>query len=250
MMRALNARFAGVRDRLAGRSDAGVTLVELLVVMVVTSVMATAVMITVLQALRATRSADGRQDRAAQARIALDGATTVLRTASLYTNSDGVDVPAFDRITPTEVVFRGNLSNIATTSGAADAAPTLFRITLDTSDPQDSKLVEQRWKSTTRDRSGNWVYPSSVTSTRVLAHRAQAVDGAVFTPFAAADVTTVIDAEQISSTVPRAADRSVTPAGLKSVVGIRVSLAVTPPVGETGDAATFSNYVDFVSKVG
>ena len=241
-----------IRPATTRPADEGATLVEVLVAMVVAGVLATAVMITVVQTLQSTRSADGRQDRAAQARVALDGATTDLRTASTYTTTKGVDVPAFDRITPTEVVFRGNLSNFATASGTADSAPTLFRIALDTTDAADPKLVEQRWTTTSQDAAGAWVYSSAPASTRVLAHRVQPVGGEIFTPYSKADIAAAAagGAERPVSSVPRNADRSIAPAGLKAVVGLQIAIAVAPPTGETGGAATFSNYVDFVSKVG
>ncbi|WP_337062729.1 type II secretion system protein [Kineococcus sp. G2] len=240
-------------------ADEGVTLVEVLVAMLVAGVLSTVVMLTMTQAFNTTRLADGRQERAAQARVALDDTATLLRTATRYTPvppqgsnaAPGPTVRAFSVLTPTEVVFLANLSAIGVTR-ADDKRPTKVRLYLDASDPADPVLREERWTSTGVGSDGSLIWPSRPNSSRAVAHRVSAPTGRIFTGYLVDDVASgPRDGQQFpESTLPVDASGAVTGAGLDAVSGVRVQVTVTPPIGETGGPATFSNYVSFVNPVG
>lgn len=145
-----------VAPRLA--DDAGFTLVELLVAMVIGSLVLTAVMFTFSTGLTSTFRTTDRVDATQRARIAMDRVTTLLSSQVCSTSSTGVTTPPISDGQDQQVTFLANL-------GTVSAVPMQYRLRYDAT---KRTVVEDRFVGT-RNAAGDLVLPSAPTSSRVLA---------------------------------------------------------------------------------
>ena len=119
---------AWVRARVRGRtSDAGVTIVELAVVMLVSSIVLAALGVTFASSLRASRSATSRTSSTAEARLAVDVMAQRLRVATRNVSGQ----PIVTEATSGAVTFWASLTPTGTTPGATVPAPSSVRYRVD-----------------------------------------------------------------------------------------------------------------------
>jgi hypothetical protein len=178
--------------------DSGVTLAELMVSMILTTILGTMAVLFFVGASHAGYKTVLTNQNTGDARLTLDDWTSMLRVAGWLDPSTEAD--RFEEITPTKIVFYANLSNRPTPIGAfpAPAATTKVALMLrvGTTGTGIGQLVEVTFK------------PDNTTakSVRVLGFNAQATAGLpVFQPYSRAG--SVLDLTQLgclSGTTPTA----------------------------------------------
>lgn len=159
------------------RSDAGITLMELVVSMgLMTLLSSMAVVFFVTMNTASTRTIDSNVSTSS-ARNTLESWVAELRLADSHVTA-GSSAGRFDIVKPTEVLFYANINNRSCTTCAAP----LTRIDLSI---QGSTLVE---KDYVYDGSG---YPASPTNTRHLAIDVS-TNGTLFTPYVVGNPPTAV----------------------------------------------------------
>jgi prepilin-type N-terminal cleavage/methylation domain-containing protein len=117
---------ASVTPRLARvREDAGTTLVELLVVMVVFAVLAGATVALFIGSLRTATGTQARLEEIQDGRIAVSAMGKALRTAILPKQLPGgsiAETAAFIEAKPNSIRFFANINNVDNTVGASKVA--------------------------------------------------------------------------------------------------------------------------------
>jgi prepilin-type N-terminal cleavage/methylation domain-containing protein len=118
------------RLRAGGGQDRGITLIELVVAMTVTTIIsAFAISFFVTSTTNGTKATLTNQ-ATADARATLDSWTSLLRVAGWLDRSARTD--RFEEITPKKIVFYANLNNLATadqTTGAPTKVALMLRVT-------------------------------------------------------------------------------------------------------------------------
>jgi prepilin-type N-terminal cleavage/methylation domain-containing protein len=117
-----------VRDRL--RSDDGMTLMEMVVAMTITTIVSTMCLVFFLTTENTGYKSVLTNQDVADARTALSNWTSYLRVAGWLDPSTKTD--RFEEITPTKIVFYANLNNLSTadqTTGRPTKVALLLRVT-------------------------------------------------------------------------------------------------------------------------
>ena len=164
--------------------DAGITLAELLVAMVITTIIGTMATSFFVSATHVGTTTISSNQNAADARITLDSWTSQLRLAGWFDTTNKVD--RFEEITPTKIVFWANLANRNATDGTSGAL-TKVALMLNVTDVTSGRgqLVQVVFKSDN----------TTTQSVRQLGFDAQPRSGSwVFTPYSQADA--VVDTSQ------------------------------------------------------
>lgn len=172
----LSGRRRAARSRL-GADDRGVTLAELMVSMILTTILGTMAVMFFVGSSRAGYKTVLTNQNSGDARLTLDSWTSMLRVAGWLDPSIKAD--RFEEITSTKIVFYANLGNRATNvSGVftAPAAPTKIALMLRVSTPGTGvgQLIEVVFQPDN----------TTVRSVRQLGFNAKATSGQpVFQPY-------------------------------------------------------------------
>lgn len=118
--------------KLRGRCgrDRGITLIELVVAMTVTTIVGAVAINFFITSTQDGTKATLTNQATADARVTLDSWTSLLRVAGWLDRSAQTD--RFEEITPTKIVFYANLNNLASsdqTTGAATKVALMLRVT-------------------------------------------------------------------------------------------------------------------------
>jgi type II secretory pathway pseudopilin PulG len=135
---------AAARRRRAA-DDAGITLIELIVSMTITTILMTFGIVFFVQAERSGYKSSLTNQQTADARLTLDSWTSMLRVAGWLDQSAKTD--RFEEITPTKIVFYANLNNRNTADfqvGTATKVALMLRVT--NAATGDGQLVEVVFK--------------------------------------------------------------------------------------------------------
>jgi hypothetical protein len=165
-----------VRSRL-GSDDRGVTLAELMVSMILTTILGTMAVLFFVGASRAGYKTVLTNQNSGDARLTLDSWTSMLRVAGWLDPSIKAD--RFEEITSTKIVFYANLGNRATNVSGAFTAPastTKVALMLRVNTPSTGvgQLIEVVFQPDN----------TTVRSVRQLGFNAKATDGQpVFQPY-------------------------------------------------------------------
>lgn len=210
--------------------DAGLSMVELLVSIVLTAVIGTMITLFLLTTVNTTRQADSRNEQAAAARATLDSWSLLTALAVDPAGSSAPGAARFFSIDQGSARFCAALN----TKGAdpdADAAPIGARIAL-----EGGQLIEQRWTSCEAMRAG-----ATPTVRRLLVPRAALVAGSwLVTPLAQADVPVGAAVNGALLTSSLILNGTVTPTNLLAVVGVQVAFQVLPDAARPAAPAVYS----------
>jgi prepilin-type N-terminal cleavage/methylation domain-containing protein len=193
------ARALAARVRAALRGERGMTLVELVVAMALSGVLAAMTTFAFVGLSRAVRTTTTTSQSASQARVALNSWTTLLEAAESPTRNVD-DVPAFETVDATTLVFYSSLNNRSTAT-TTFTAPTKIRIAL-----VGGQLIEKRYAPT----GSTW--PTDPTTTRNLG----AATALAFTAYNADGSAAV----------------ATTAAGRAKIVRVAISITVTDQYGK------------------
>jgi type II secretory pathway pseudopilin PulG len=146
-------------------SDAGITLAELIIVMLLMSLLGVVIVTLFTSTMKATTMATSLSTNTKQATNAMNETARLIRagTANPVKGNPQSD-PAFVVAKPEEIIMYAyvNLSNTSQT-------PIMVRLYLDS----ERRLVEQRWPAT-QETDGYWKFPpatpATASSTRILAN--------------------------------------------------------------------------------
>ncbi len=216
--------------RPAARDDAGVTLAETLVVMMLMGLVGALVLSFTLAVQGKVSSSQVMNDNTNQASAATNEITRLLRGAVPLKVRDQLDNPAFVDASPTSMTFYTVVDTDPMTT-----PPVLVRLEVTAA----GDLVEKRWRVQAGSTSPYWTFPATTTppaSTRTVAHGMTAKPGsgeALFTYLAYdSDGNEVLIGTGPLTTAQKAAVGAVrvtaktqtgaraTPTSVKSVVGL------------------------------
>lgn len=120
----LSRRWPDVRSRLAGSrlaSDRGVTLAELMISMILTTILGTMAVLFFVGASHTGYKTVLTNQNSGDARLTLDSWTSMLRVAGWLDPSTQAD--RFEEVTSTKIVFYANLNNRSTAVSGSFTAP-------------------------------------------------------------------------------------------------------------------------------
>jgi type II secretory pathway pseudopilin PulG len=159
----LTRRMRALRDQ---RTDAGFTLVDLLVSMIIMSIVGAMALGFVVSSSRSTTRTTDANFLTADARVAMTAITTLLRLADTPTSKAGYADHRFDQMTASQMTFYSN-TNANRVGSVVRGAPTKVMLTA-----SGSQLIEKLYtpKSATVPADYTQNYASTATSTRVLLH--------------------------------------------------------------------------------
>ncbi len=163
-MRISRAVAALRRRHEQGRSDAGTTLMEMIVVLFLLGMLGSMLTLFTTSTLRSTRENDSQQQDLLQARNALDAMTRNLRGAITVATSPVT--PAFSQASATSVTFYAD--NGTVTGATSNNGPTLMHYYVDNT---AHTLVEESTPATVNTGSTTtpYVWNSANKRTRILA---------------------------------------------------------------------------------
>ncbi|MCL2850186.1 MAG: hypothetical protein FWE61_09120 [Micrococcales bacterium] len=154
------------------RDDAGVTLAEMIVFMMLMSLLGVLVLSFVTSVQRNMSASQVTNDSTNQASAATNEVTRLLRGAvNLKVKNQPSDSPAFVEATPTSVTFYTVVDTDPWTT-----PPMLVRLEV----TADGDLVEKRWLVDPGSADPYWTFPSTAaapSSTRTVAHGLTATPG-------------------------------------------------------------------------
>lgn len=156
------------RLRHLARDEAGFSLMELLVAMVIGSIVLTAVMTLFVNGLTAAAKVNDRVEASQRARLTADRISTLLNAQVCGVNSAA---PISDA-QPTSITLTANVNNVY-------ALPTRYRVRWDSA---TNNIYEDRWVATGADGNGNPIFPTAVTQTVLIGSQMKPGNGtALFT---------------------------------------------------------------------
>ncbi len=190
------------------RNDAGITLIEMVISMVLSLLLGTAVIAFFITANSATHKTTEAEISTAGARNALQSWAQLLRFADSPT-SPGKSDQRIVALTPTSITFHADLGNRSTcTTGTCTVAATTTVVLALQPATVDGKSTNQLVQTLTGTTTTNSILiPSGVAS----------VAGCLFTPYDSSGV-------KLPCT-------GLTSAGLATVVRIDLAFAMTPTIG-------------------
>ena len=152
------------QERGRPQTDAGTTLMEMVVVLFLLGLLGSMLTLFTTSTLRNTRESDSQQQDLLQARNALDAMTKNLRSA-VTVNTSPV-TPAFSQASSTSVTFYAN--NGTVTGSTSNSGPTLYHYYVNTA---ANTLVEESTRATVNTGSTTtpYVWNSANKVTRILA---------------------------------------------------------------------------------
>lgn len=163
-------RRARARARRVGASgDAGISLAELIVAMVLSTILGAITLVLFIDVDNSTSASTDRAIDAAKARTAIQAWTTYLQVSDGPTTGSALN--RFEWFSPTNVAFYADLFNRTQASLATTSAPTLVWLRLDSG----GQFVEERF---TPAPTG---FPANYTACRILGSNFTAPK--LFTPF-------------------------------------------------------------------
>ncbi|MEO7263032.1 MAG: prepilin-type N-terminal cleavage/methylation domain-containing protein [Jatrophihabitantaceae bacterium] len=224
----LSGPLQAARSRL-GADDRGVTLAELMVSMILTTILGTMAVLFFVGSSHAGFKTVLTNQNSGDARLTLDSWTSMLRVAGWLDPS--IQADRFEEVTSTKIVFYANLGNRSTTvSGAftAPAATTKVALMLRISTPSTGvgQLVEVVFNADN----------TTVKSVRQLGFNAKATDGLpVFQPYSR--IGSAIDLTQLGCL-----SGSTPTTGLCLQSGQTGSGMLDPSIGTGSLAVTSGNY--------
>jgi Tfp pilus assembly protein PilV len=170
----LTAAARRARD-LRLRGEAGVSLIELLMAMVLTTILGAITLTLFVQVDKATTTNTDRAVNTGQARTVLESWSSYLQVSDGPTAGNAVN--RFEWFTSTDVAFYANLYNRSQTAVSTTGAPTLIWLRLDST----GRLVEEQFSPIPTS------YPAAWSRCRIVVTRASVPDsglyaGQIFTP--------------------------------------------------------------------
>jgi len=160
------------------RDDAGLTLAEMMVVMMLMGLLSALVLTFVTTVERQMTNSKITNENTNQASAATNEVTKLLRGAvNLKVKGQPVDAPAFVEAGPTSMTFYTVVDTDPTTT-----PPMLVRLEV----TADGSLVEKRWLADPHSADPYWTFPSTAQtpdSTRTIAHAMTARPGSGKTLF-------------------------------------------------------------------
>lgn len=140
MLTTLRRRLGGLR-----RDDRGISLMELVVAMGISTILGTMALTFFVGSQRAGYASVLTNQNTADARVTLDSWTSMLRVAGWL--DPGAKTDRFEEITPTKIVFYANLDNRGSASQQVGAL-TKVALMLRTTNPAtgEGQLIEVRFK--------------------------------------------------------------------------------------------------------
>lgn len=215
-------------------SDAGTTMVELLVGMIMSAVVGSMVILFMTSTLDGTRQAQGENEQASAARVVLQSWSTLLRLATSTTGSTALGTTRFLSLSPVEAKFCAALGS----KGAdPDAALVLRGIDLKL---DAGRLVELRWASCAGMLSG-----ASADTTRILAPRvAQLPNVWLVTPYAATDLPlgTTLNTGLLTTSLTSGTS-AVSPDNLLRIAAVQIAFQTQPDPVNPAAAGTYSTVI-------
>lgn len=211
----MTGRIARIRN--SARSDAGLSLTELLVTIMLTAIVMTMIGSMFINVARVTSNSNSTSTKSSIAANMMDAVSKVIRTAANIPVA-GSDVP-----NPAIVAGTSNTltlySYVDTNSNAPEPTKVAYRV------DSNRNLIEDRWKGTT---AGGYSTFASTATSRVLG-------GPVLTPTGSGALFTYIDS---------AGNIADTSTDFESVASIRVT------IGMTNQLTTGSDPILLVNTVG
>jgi prepilin-type N-terminal cleavage/methylation domain-containing protein len=186
------------------RDERGFSLVELLVAMALGSMVLTAVMTVFINGLTGTAKVTDRIDALQRARLTADRMTTLLQAQVC----SGGSAPITDG-QATTVTFTANVGDVT-------ATPTRYRLRWDNT---TNRIYEDRFVATT-DTSGNLIFPSSPSQTKVIGTDMVPAGGTLFTYNAFDAANGGVNATALGTPLSNA--------DAQTVVAVSVSLVAQP----------------------
>src|SRR4051794_27276715 len=171
------SRVRGRIRRRHARGDAGVTLVEMLVAMGLSTILGAVTLVLFVQVSSASNTTTDRTVSSTQARNALQAWSSYLQVLDDPSGS-GSGTNRFEWFTANSVLFYSDLNNRSGSVGTT-SAPTMVWLRLDSA----QQLIEEKFPASPTS------YPAAATTCRVLAFRVSATE--LFTAYnaAGADLT-------------------------------------------------------------
>lgn len=226
-------------ERPYARGDAGVSLAELLVVMMLVLVLGTMVVTTFLQGANAVFASDARGADTQQAKIATENVSKLVRLA---VDPDGVGVgTAFVTATPFDATFYAALGNRGGYPNA-DAPPKKVRIWLDGSGVLRQQVIDPVVSGVTVS------WPGSGT-TRVVGRDLLTGTSAtpLFTYLAAGDTGAGADGVAVTS-LPNTSGSVTTATGLAAIEAVEIWVGVTTQPAKRSTATTAVTRVTLLNR--
>ena len=158
-----------LKRRLDPKSDAGLSLVELLVAMLITSIVMVMVSAMFINVARITSTSNATTQRSSIGANVMDQVSKVIRTATNNAVATSIE--------PEPAIVAGTATTL-TLYTFVDAAPALPAPTKVGYRFENGYLVEDRW--TASDSNGYWVF-SGTASSRTIGGPLDTANGALFT---------------------------------------------------------------------
>lgn len=223
--------ITAARRRLAGNSEAGFGLSELIVAMFLFSIVSTlavTLVVTVSQAFTRERAANDSTNVAA---IGMNEVTRIVRSGTLVPQASGPNLAVFTEANRESVTLHAYIDTDST-----NPAPMRVRFVVD---PVTRDLTETRWLSYPHPSvAGAWLFHSTPASSRVVARKIvvpAAGEASLFTYF-------TIDASGDPEALPFGAS-GVSSANLRDIAVVEVRLKVQADITERADPVTITNRV-------
>lgn len=166
-------------------ADAGVTLIELMVGMVLAMIVGALTLSFFLTMDRASNDTVDSNVTTASARNVIEAWTRLLSLAD-SPQTAGDSAGRFEQITPTSVVFYANMNNNRSSTSGVRTAPTKVSLSLENGD-----LVERDYAP--QSQLAPSTYPSTPTRTMHVASDIVTATGWLFAPYRAGDPPTLVE---------------------------------------------------------
>jgi type II secretory pathway pseudopilin PulG len=221
--------------------DAGISLVEVMVAMVVTAIVGSMMVLYLISSVNSARRADGQNEQAAGARLVLDSWSTLVPLAVDINGQSAAGSVRFYSIAPTSVKFCVAMKNKGSVAGPVDGAPIGVEVAL-----VGGQLVENRWKTCAGMKL------NGIHAKRILALHAARVSSTAWlmTPLARTDmpngatvVTALVTSTIITGTSQTPLNSAVTADATKiaNITGMQLAFKTTAAPGRPAPSATYTS---------
>ena len=234
----LTSRRSLVDARHGAPDDAGISLVEVMVAMVISTIVGAMVLLYLLSAVGSARRADGQNEQAAGARVVLDSWSAIVPYAVDPNGVSSTDSVRFYSLAPTSVRFCVGMNSKSSIPMAPDLAPIGMEIAL-----VAGQLIEKRYKTCALMVSGG------THVRRILAPYASLISANAWlmTPLAAAEMnlggtisTGLLTSSLTTGLLPLSALVPADVLKIKQITGLQLAFKTLPAPGRPSAATTYT----------